>query len=112
MLIHKLQCRVKLNKIGKRDNKKSLKKHDSGTEINSVRVIVTYAVNAFVSPVTRSEQIKKFGQMQALTNDNYSEIKLYSIFHIEYKVIEFSTNKKEPTITFPIPILERQRGSH
>ena len=50
--------------------------------------------------------------MQALTNDNYSEIKLYSVFHIEYKAIEFSTNKKEPTITFPIPILERQRGSH
>ena len=32
--------------------------------------------------------------MQELTNDNYSEIKLYSIFHIEYKAIEFSTNKK------------------
>ena len=49
--------------------------------------------------------------MQELTNDNYSEIKLYSIFRIEYKAIEFSANKKEPTITFPIPILERQRGS-
>ena len=37
--------------------------------------------------------------MQALTNDNYSEIKLYSVFHNEYKAIEFSsTNKKEPTI--------------
>ena len=36
--------------------------------------------------------------MQALTNDNYSEIKSYSVFHIEYKAIEFSTNKKEPTI--------------
>ena len=29
--------------------------------------------------------------IQELTNDNYSEIKLYSIFHIEYKAIEFST---------------------
>ena len=50
-----------------------------------------------------------FGQMQELTNDNCSEIKLCSIFRIEYKAIEYSTNKKEPTITFPIPILERQR---
>ena len=55
-------------------------------------------VNAFVSPVTRSE-LNKFGQMQELRNDNYSEIKLYSIFHMGYKVNEFSTNKKEPTIT-------------
>ena len=31
--------------------------------------------------------------------DNYSDVKLHSIFHIEYKVIEFITNKKEPTIT-------------
>ena len=46
-----------------------------------------------------------------LTNDNYSEIKLYIVFHIEYKAIEFGTNKKEPTITFPIQMLERQRGS-
>ena len=49
--------------------------------------------------------------MQKLTNNNYSEIKLCSIFRIEYKAIEFSTNKKEPTITFPIPKLEQQRGS-
>ena len=55
----------------------------------------------------------KFGQMQALKNDNYSEINLYSVlFHIEYTAIEFSTNKKETTITFPTSILERQRGSH
>ena len=40
--------------------------------------------------------------MQELTNDNYSDITLYSIFHIEYGVIKFITNKKEPTITFPI----------
>ena len=31
-------------------------------------------------------------------NDNYSDIKLYIIFHIEYKTIEFITNKKELTI--------------
>ena len=49
--------------------------------------------------------------MQELTNDNNSEIKLCSIFRIDYKAIEFSTNKKEPTIKFPIPLLERQRGS-
>ena len=38
--------------------------------------------------------------MQELTNDGYSDINLYSIFHIEYKAIEFITNKKEPAITF------------
>ena len=41
----------------------------------------------------------KFGQMQELTNANHSDIKVYSIFHIEYKIIEFITNKKEPAIT-------------
>ena len=41
--------------------------------------------------------------MQALTNDNYSEIKLYSVFHIEYKAIEFSTNKKRTNHYIPDP---------
>ena len=41
----------------------------------------------------------KFGQIQELINDNYSDIKLYSNFHIEYKAIAFIANKKEPTIT-------------
>ena len=49
------------------------------------------------------DKSNKFGQMQELTNDNYSEIKLCSIFRIEYKAIEFSTNKKEPTIRPYIP---------
>ena len=40
--------------------------------------------------------------MQELTNDNNSYIKLCSVFHIEYKAIEFITNKKEATITFQI----------
>ena len=40
--------------------------------------------------------------MQELTNDNYSGIKLYSIFHIELKDIQFTTNTKEPTITCSI----------
>ena len=56
-------------------------------------------INAFVSPVTRSGQIKQFWQMQELTNYNYSDIKLYlylySIFHIEYKAIAFNTIKKK-----------------
>ena len=63
----------------------------------------------------RSRDLDKsntFGQMKELTNDYYSEIMLHNIFHIAYKAIEFITNKKEPTISFPIPILERQRGSH
>ena len=127
MSIHNLQCRVKLNKIGKRDKKKIFEKTHciqySGTEINFVRVIVTYAVVAFTSFRLWHKRLRftghaiwtnktKFGQMQALTNDNYSEIKLYNLSHIEYKAIEFCTNNKEPTITFPIPILERQWGSH
>ena len=40
------------------------------------------------------DKSNKFGQMQELAKDNYSEIKLCSIFRIEYKAIEFSTNKK------------------
>ena len=40
----------------------------------------------------------KFGQMQELINDTYSD----SIFRIEYKDIECITNKKESTITCPI----------
>ena len=54
------------------------------------------------------DKSNKFRQMQELTNDYYSKIKLHNIFHIAYKAIEFSTNsnKKEPTILFPIPILE------
>ena len=31
----------------------------------------------------------KFGQIQELINDNYSDIKLYSNFHIEFKAIAF-----------------------
>ena len=45
------------------------------------------------------DKSNKYGQMEDLTNNNYSDIKLYSIFHIEYKAIEFITDKKEPTIT-------------
>ena len=41
----------------------------------------------------------KFGQIQEIINDNYSDIKLYSNFHIEYKAIAFIANKKEPRIT-------------
>ena len=40
--------------------------------------------------------------MQELTNDDYPDIKLYSIFHIEYKDIEFITNKKEPKMACPM----------
>ena len=70
--------------------------HDAGAEINTVRVIVTYSVVAFTSFTLWRRRLR------FLTNDNYSDIRLYIIFHIEYKVVEFITNKKEPTITFPI----------
>ena len=43
--------------------------------------------------------------MQELTNDDYPDIKLYSIFHIEYKDIEFITNKKEPKMACPMHLL-------
>ena len=38
--------------------------------------------------------LNKFGQIQELINDNYSDNKLYSNFHIEYKAIAFIANKK------------------
>ena len=44
----------------------------------------------------------QFGQMQELTNDKYSDVRLYRIFHIQYKDIEIVTNKTEPRITCPI----------
>ena len=43
------------------------------------------------------DKSNKFCQMQELTNDYYSVIKLHNIFHIAYNAIELSTNKKEPT---------------
>ena len=44
-----------------------------------------------------------FGQMKEVTNEYYSEIKLLNIFHIEYKAIEFSTNKKRTNNFIPDP---------
>ena len=41
----------------------------------------------FVSPVSRSRRLgrsKTFRQIHESTNDNYSDIKLYCLFHIEY----------------------------
>ena len=37
------------------------------------------------------------------SNDNYSDIQLYSIFHIEYKDIAVITNKKTPANYLPNP---------
>ena len=54
----------------------------------------------------RSRDLDKsntFGQMKELTNDYYSEIKLHNIFHIAYKAIEFSTNKKRTNSFIPDP---------
>ena len=50
MLIHILRRSVQLIEIAKRDKKIFEKTHcvqDAGAEINSVRIIVTYAVVAF-----------------------------------------------------------------
>ena len=45
------------------------------------------------------DKSNKFRQMQDLTNDNDSDSRLYSIFHIEHKAIAFINSKTEPTIT-------------
>ncbi len=50
-------------------------------------------VDVFVSPVKRSGQFKQVWADVIIYKDNYSDIKLYSIFHIEYKAIAFITNK-------------------
>ena len=42
-----------------------------------------------------------FRQMQELTNDYYSEIKIHNIFHIAYKATEF--NKKRTNNYIPDP---------
>ena len=50
----------------------------------------------------RSRSLSKsntFGQMQELTNENNSDIKLYSILHI--RSMNLLLIKKESTITFP-----------
>ena len=123
MSIHNLRYNIQLIIIATGNKEMFEKFQDVGASNNYVRVIVTSAVMAFyavyivtqTSSLRRSRDLDKsnnFRQMQELTNDYYSVIKLHNIFHIAYKAIEFSTNKKEPTITFRITILERQRGSH
>ena len=122
MSIHNLQYSVQLIKIATR-NKKIFEKIPRFWRFKQIcarhsyvcrhGVYVVYIVTQTPS-FRRSRDLdksNKFRQMQELTNDYYSEIKINNIFHIAYKAIELSTNKKEPTITFPIPILERQRGS-
>ena len=76
------------------------KVQDVGASYNSVRVIVTSAVMAFTRKRLRFAfhaiwiNRTSFGRC----DDYYSEIKLHNIVHIAYKAIEFSTNKKEPTL--------------
>ena len=115
MSIHNLRYSVQLIKIATRNKKnprfwrfKQLCARHS--YVCRYGLCVVYIVTQTLS-FRRSRDLdksNKFRQMQALTNDYYSEIKIHNIFHIAYKAIECSTNKKEPTITFPIPILERQ----
>ena len=45
------------------------------------------------SPNHRTQRLPNHDDDEELTNDNYSDIKLYSIFHIEYNAIEYNTNK-------------------
>ena len=119
MSIHNLRYSVQLIQIATR-NKTNLWKIPRFWRFNQLctrhsyvcrhGLYVVYIVTQTPS-FRRSRDLDKsntFGQMKELTNDYYSEIKLHNIFH----AIEFSTTKKEPTISFPIPILERQRGSH
>ena len=123
MSIHNLRYSVQLIKIATR-NKTNLWKIAKFWRWNQLCARHSYVFRhglCVVYIVTQTPLFRRsrdqdksntFGQMQELTNDYYSEIKLHNIFHIAYKAIEFSSNKKEPTISFPIPILERQRGSH
>ena len=123
MSIHNLRYSVQLIKIATR-NKTNLGQITIFWRWNQLCARHSYVCRhglyvVYIVTQTRSfprsrdlDKSNTFGQMQELTNDYYSEIKLHNIFHIEYMAIEFSTNKKEPTISFPIPILERQRGSH
>ena len=46
--------------------------------------------------------------LQTSSNDNYTDIKLYCPFHIEYKDTELITIKKAPTITCPIRYFQGQ----
>ena len=87
MSIHNLQSRVKLNKIGKRDNKKSLKKHAVSNILALKSTLYASVLRMPSWPLRHLDcdvnvhlsrdlnKSNKFGQMQALTNDNYSEIK-------------------------------------
>ena len=123
MSIHNLRYSVQLIKIATR-NKTNLGKITIFWRWNQLCARHSYVCRhglyvVYIVTQTRSfprsrdlDKSNTFGQMQELTNDYYSEIKLHNILHIEYKAIELSTNKKEPTISFPIAILERQRGSH
>ena len=119
MSIHNLRYSIQLIKIAKR-NKTNRWKITIFWRWNQLcarhsyvcrhGLYVVYIVTQTPS-FRRSRDLDKsntLGQMQALTNDYYSEIKLHNIFHIAYQAIRFSTNKKEPTLSFPFPILERQ----
>ena len=122
MSIHNLRYNVKLIIIAMGNKEIFEKMQDFGASNNYVRVsyVCRYGLYA-VYIVTQTPSLRlsrdldksnNFRQMQELTNDYYSVIKLHNIIHIAYKAIEFSNNKKELTITFRITILERQRGSH
>ena len=118
MSIHNLRYSVQLIKIATRNKKnprfwcfKQLCARHSYVCRHALYVVYIVTQTPSFQPSRDLDKSNKFRQMQELTNDYYSEIKLHNIFHIAYKAIEFSTNKKLPTTTFPIPILERQQGS-
>ena len=62
----------------------------------------------------RTGQFKQVLEMQELTNDNYSDIKLHSICHtgIEYKTIGFITYKKRTNNYIPDPPLAGAASKH
>ena len=104
-----VRCSVQLIKIATRNKKNSLKNplYPRFWRVKQLCARHSYVCRRglyviFIVAQTPSfhrsrdlDKSNKFGQMQELTNDNYSEIKLCSIFRIEYKAIEFSTNKKK-----------------
>ena len=106
MSIHNLRYNIQLIIIATGNKEMFEKFQDVGASNNYVRVIVTSAVMAFyavyivtqTSSLRRSRDLDKsnnFRQMQELTNDYYSVIKLHNIFHIrQLNLVQIKKNQQ------------------
>ena len=114
MSIHNLRYSVQLIKIATRDNKifekiqrfwrfKQLCEHHSYVCRHGLYVVYIVTQTPSFRWSCDLDKSNRFRQIQELTNDYYSEIKLHNVFHIAYKAIEFSTNKKRTNNNIPDP---------